>query len=61
MSPPSGGGRCPGPLVVHQQLFGLADVEFQLNVGPPCDEGLCQSSVLLVFSDISVDVRFSES
>ncbi len=34
--------------LVHHQLFGLADTELQVIVGAPCDEALCQSSVLLL-------------
>ncbi len=45
------GGMIRGPvvpLVVHHQLFGLADIEFQVIVVATLDKTLCQASVLLL-------------
>ncbi len=38
----------PLPLVVHHQLFGLADIERQVIVVAQCDKALYQSSILFL-------------
>lgn len=43
----------PAPLIVQQQLFGLAGVKLQVVVVKPCDEAHYQFPVLLLIAVVN--------